>query len=175
MRTRAYQLHIEVEADLAVLDEDHPVRDSDRFGDVVGHQQHSEAMLLPQALDQLLHLDAGQRIQRAQWLVEQQQTWAVDQRAGQRHTLLLPAGQRCRPLMATIRQTNRRQGFLGLLAPVAGKTEADVRRVLIDARAARSEANDIRSTITVDAGTQKLDRPEASPIVAAVKKLTATA
>ena len=57
----------------------------------------------------------------------------------------------------------------------AGKTEADVRRVLIDARAARSEADDIRSTITVDAGTQKLDRPEASPIVAAVKKLTATA
>jgi len=57
----------------------------------------------------------------------------------------------------------------------AGKTEADVRRVLIDARAARSEADDIRSTITVDAGTQNLDRPEASPIVAAVKKLTAQA
>jgi len=56
-----------------------------------------------------------------------------------------------------------------------GKTEADVRRVLIDARAARSEADDIRSTITVDAGTQNLDRPEASPIVAAVKKLTAQA
>ena len=55
----------------------------------------------------------------------------------------------------------------------AGKTEADVRRVLIDARAARSEADDIRSTITDDAGTQNLDRPEASPIVAAVKKLTA--
>ena len=57
----------------------------------------------------------------------------------------------------------------------AGKTEADVRRVLIDARAARSEADDIRSTITVDAGTQNLERPEGSPIVAAVKKLTAQA
>jgi len=57
----------------------------------------------------------------------------------------------------------------------AGKTEADVRRVLIDARAAQSEAADIRSTITVDAGTQNLDRPETSPIVAAVKKLTAQA
>ena len=53
----------------------------------------------------------------------------------------------------------------------AGKSQADVRRVLIDARAAQSESNDIRSTITVDAGTQSLDRPEASPIVAAVKKL----
>ena len=57
----------------------------------------------------------------------------------------------------------------------AGKSQADVRRVLIDARAAQSESNDIRSTITVDAGTQSLDRPEASPIVAAVKKLAARA
>ncbi len=57
----------------------------------------------------------------------------------------------------------------------AGKSQADVRRVLIEARAAQSEAADIRSTITVDAGTQTLDRPEASPIVAAVKKLSAHA
>lgn len=55
----------------------------------------------------------------------------------------------------------------------AGKSQTEVRRVLIDARAAQSDAADIRSTITVDAGTQNLDRPEASPIVAAVKKLTA--
>ncbi len=57
----------------------------------------------------------------------------------------------------------------------AGKSHADVRRVLIDARAAQSDTADIRSTITVDAGTQSLDRPETSPIVAAVKKLTAQA
>jgi signal peptide peptidase SppA len=57
----------------------------------------------------------------------------------------------------------------------AGKSQADVRRVLIDARATQSDAADIRSTITVDAGTQSLDRPEASPIVAAVKKLSAQA
>jgi signal peptide peptidase SppA len=57
----------------------------------------------------------------------------------------------------------------------AGKSQADVRRALIDARAAQSESADIRSTITVDAGTQSPDRPETSPIVAAVKKLTAQA
>jgi signal peptide peptidase SppA len=57
----------------------------------------------------------------------------------------------------------------------AGKSQADVRRVLIDAHAAQSDAADIRSTITVDAGTKSLDRPETSPIVAAVKKLTAQA
>ena len=44
--------------------------------------------------------------------------------------------------------------------------------MLIDARAAQSDAADIRSSITVDAGTQSMNRPETSPIVAAVKKLT---
>lgn len=57
----------------------------------------------------------------------------------------------------------------------AGKTEADVRRVLIDARAAQSEATEIRSNITADAGTAIPNQPETSPIVAAVKKLTGTA
>ena len=58
---------------------------------------------------------------------------------------------------------------------VAGKTEADVRRVLIDARAAQTEATEIRSTITAEAGTAIPSHVETSPIVAAVKKLTGTA
>ena len=54
----------------------------------------------------------------------------------------------------------------------AGKSESDVRRVLCEARAARSEATPIHSTITPEAGTDVMQRPEASPVVAAVKKLT---
>lgn len=53
----------------------------------------------------------------------------------------------------------------------AGKTEAEVRRVLIETKAARSDATPIQSTINADAGTQEVSRPEASPIVSAVKKL----
>jgi signal peptide peptidase SppA len=53
----------------------------------------------------------------------------------------------------------------------AGKSEAEVRRVLIEAKAARSDATPIQSTINADAGTQEVSRPEASPIVSAVKKL----
>jgi len=53
----------------------------------------------------------------------------------------------------------------------AGKTEAEVRRGLIEAKASRSDAAPIQSTIHADAGTQELSRPEASPIVSAVKKL----
>ncbi|MNO84811.1 hypothetical protein D3C76_761640 [compost metagenome] len=83
-------------------------------------------MLLPQAFDQLLHLDAGQRIQRAERFVEQQQARPVDQRAGQGDALLLAAGQGRRPFMGAIRQPHFLQRLQGLAAPVAGKTEADV-------------------------------------------------
>ena len=55
----------------------------------------------------------------------------------------------------------------------AGKSESDVRRVLCEARATRSEATPIHSTITPEAGTEVTQRPESSPVVAAVKKLTA--
>ena len=55
----------------------------------------------------------------------------------------------------------------------AGKSESDVRRVLCEARATRSEATPIHSTITPEAGTEVMHRPELSPVVAAVKKLTA--
>lgn len=51
---------------------------------------------------------------------------------------------------------------------VSGMTEAQVRRVLLDARADQPE---IASRITADAGSSQ--RPEDSPVVAAVKKLTA--
>ena len=50
----------------------------------------------------------------------------------------------------------------------SGMTEAQVRRVLLDARASQP---DITSRITLDAGTTP--RPENSPVVAAVKKLNA--
>src|SRR5690606_29358523 len=78
----AWQVDVEVEADGAVLDKNHPVGHRHRFGDIVGHQQHCEAVLQPEPFDQVLHLDAGQRIQRAQRLVQQQQPWLMDQGAG---------------------------------------------------------------------------------------------
>jgi signal peptide peptidase SppA len=52
-----------------------------------------------------------------------------------------------------------------------GKGEAEVRRVLCEAKATRSEGTPIHSTITPEAGTEVSERPEASPVVAAVKKL----
>jgi len=60
-------------------------------------------------------------------------------------------------------QSQRTAEFLA-----AGFSEAQVRRALLDARADQPE---IASRITADTGTTA--RPEDSPVVAAVKKLTA--
>ena len=53
----------------------------------------------------------------------------------------------------------------------AGRSESEVRRALCAARAARSEQTPIHSTLASEAGTEDGVRPEASPIVTAVKKL----
>ncbi len=122
----ARQFDVQVEADFAVLDQDHPIGDRHRFTDVMGHQQHGKTVLLPQPFDQLLHLDAGQRIQCAEWFVEQQQTRLVNQRPGQRDALLLATGQRRRPFIGAIGQAHCFQCVQRLLAPVALEAETDV-------------------------------------------------
>ena len=56
----------------------------------------SDAKLALQALQLLAHLDAQERIQRRQRLVQQQDAWLGDQCAGQRDALLLATGKLCR-------------------------------------------------------------------------------
>ncbi len=68
---RAWQFHMQIEADFAVFDQDYPIGNGHRFADVMGHQQHGETVLAPQVFDQLLHLDAGQGIQRTQGFIQQ--------------------------------------------------------------------------------------------------------
>ena len=76
-------------------------------------------MLLPQGDDQLLHLQTGEGVQRPQRLVQQQQARAMDQRAGQRNALLLPARQRRRPLLRAALESDAGQRLQGGVAPGA--------------------------------------------------------
>ena len=62
-------------------------RHEQRFLDVVRHQQRGEARALPQVHQLGLHGDAGQRIQLAQGLVQDQDARVIDQRARQRRAL----------------------------------------------------------------------------------------
>src|SRR5450631_4252323 len=65
--------------DLAVGQHEHPVRECQRLVHVVGDQQHGGLVALPQRQHQLMHADPGQRVQRAERFVQQQQARIPDQ------------------------------------------------------------------------------------------------
>ena len=70
---RSREIDIQIKRDAAVFDQQHAVGQRHRLGDVVRHQQRGEALFAPHPFDQALHLDARQRVERAERLVEQQQ------------------------------------------------------------------------------------------------------
>ncbi len=59
--------------DFAVLEHHDPVGERDGFIDVVGHEQHAEAVLAPEVEQQRPHTQPGQGVQRTERLIEQQQ------------------------------------------------------------------------------------------------------
>ena len=63
--------------------DDDPVAHVDRLVDVVGDQEHRRPAGLPEPQDLVLHPHPGERVERAQRLVEQQDLGVVDQRPGQ--------------------------------------------------------------------------------------------
>ena len=81
--------------------QDHPVGQRQRLVDVVGDQQDRRSVASPQRDHQLVHLDPGQRVERAERLVEQQQVglltsarasdtrwaWPPESCRGQAHSL----------------------------------------------------------------------------------------
>jgi hypothetical protein len=93
VHARPRQVHAFIEGDAAVLDQDHTVGQRHGFLHVVRDQQGREAMALPQAFDQPVHPDAGERIERAERFVQQQQPRLVHQGAGQGDALALAARQ----------------------------------------------------------------------------------
>ena len=81
------------------------------FRDValVRDEQHGDAALDVQALEDPHDLDARPRVEVAGRLVRQQDRRVGDQRAGDRHALLLPAGELIRVVIGAIGQADHRQ------------------------------------------------------------------
>ena len=79
--------------DCTVVDQHDPVRKRDGFRDVVSDQNRSEAVRQPNLLEQPLHLDAGQRIECAERLVQRQNARSAYECARERDALLLAPGQ----------------------------------------------------------------------------------
>ena len=67
--------------------DEHPVGQQDGLVDVVGDQQHGRVVPGAQLPDQVVHADAGQGVEGAEGLVQQQQLRLAHQRPGQGHPL----------------------------------------------------------------------------------------
>ena len=85
------------ERDPAAGQHQHPVGQRERLVHVVRDQQHRGLVMRPQPEHQAVHGDRGQRVQRAERLVQQEQAGLADQRPGQGRPLGLAAGQGQRP------------------------------------------------------------------------------
>ena len=141
-----------VEGDDAVGEHEHPVGEQDRLVDVVGHEQDRRAVPLAQARwSRRVHPDAGEGVERAERLVEQQQVGLAHQGPGQRRPLGLATGQRLRPVVARGRRGRPRRARPGRGPRLAAvQPERDVvehprprqqPRILEDDRAARRDAD----------------------------------
>ncbi len=88
---RAWQVNRYVLGDTAMLEQDYPVGQGDGFCHFMCDQNRGESAGKPHGFQQRLHFNSRERIERAQWFIEQEQAGMVDQGAGEGHTLLLPA------------------------------------------------------------------------------------
>src|SRR5882757_8543293 len=86
---RARNVDIHIMSDAAILDDQDTIGERHCLGDVMRHQDRGERLFLPDPLQKPLHRNPRQRIERAERLVERQHPRARDQRARQRHPLLL--------------------------------------------------------------------------------------
>ena len=90
------------------------------FGDValVRDEQHRDAALAVQPLEDAHDLDAGARVEVAGRLVGQQDRRLRHERAGDRDALLLPARELVRVVIGAVGQPDRRQALHRQLAPL---------------------------------------------------------
>ena len=81
----------EIKCNSAIFDEHNAIGQGERLGDIMGNQNGGKALLEPHPLEQALHADTGERIERAERFIQHQQIGLADERARQSHTLLLPS------------------------------------------------------------------------------------
>ena len=99
---------------------------------VVGDEHERDAHFALQGLELLLHLLAQLEVQRPQRLIQQQHLGLVDQRTGQRHSLLLAAGELVGPALLHPGQAHHPYGLghplrqFGILDPAHPQPELDV-------------------------------------------------
>jgi hypothetical protein len=80
-----------------VRDDHHAVRKSERLLDVVCDEEDGRLAKLDEIEKQPLHAEPGQRVQRAEGLVRENEVWITDERTGESDALLLASRKSLRP------------------------------------------------------------------------------
>ena len=93
--------------DAAVVHHDDQVGERHGFVLAVRDVNEGDAEILLQALQLGAHLDAQERVERGERLVEQQDLRVGDQRAGERHALLLAARKLRRKTLGAVASCRR--------------------------------------------------------------------
>ena len=111
-----------------------------RLLDVVGHQQHGARLGGQRAGQPLLHVGAGDGVQRGEGLVEQQHRPAGQQRAQEGHALAHAAGERGGPRPLELGQPEALEQRRGALARLARGARPGTRAPARRCRARRARA-----------------------------------
>ena len=92
---------------------------------VVGDEKKSDANFALQRFQFALHLLAQIGVQRGKWLVEQEKPRTIDERACQRHTLLLPTTQFGRTPSREFLDLHHAQSFIDAAVDLGGSSFLD--------------------------------------------------
>ncbi len=107
-----------LEGDRAVAHHQDAIGESDRLVDIVRDEQDARLMIGDEFADELVHADAGQRIERGERLVEQQKLGLLDQRAGKGDALGLSAREIARPVVQSFAESDLGERCSGAFARV---------------------------------------------------------
>ena len=117
----------------------------------MGHEQHRGAGFLADAQQQVVHLQPGQLVERAERLVHQQQVRLMDEGAAQGDALLHAAGELMRPGVVEGRKTDQRQELAGARPRRLVVAPEDLHREqhIVDHRAPRHQARRLKHEAVV--------------------------
>ena len=140
---------------------EHAIGDEDGLLDVVRHEQHGQAVPLPDVGQELLHDAARERVERTERLVHQQQAGSIGERARDRDPLLHAARELARLRVGELVEPDERQQLVGARALLGARQLLAAQRELDVA--ARAQPGEQRVLLEDDAAVAA--RPLHGPAV----------
>jgi hypothetical protein len=127
MPTGLGDIHLDIEADVAVGQDKYSIGQKDGLIHVMGHQKNCRLMTSTQLLQKSVHSNARQGIQRAKWFVQEQEAGVSNQGASERRSLRFASRERFRPIPSVVVESNLAEGALSTQRHVGSRqSEHDI-------------------------------------------------